>query len=288
MTERKTVYALLTTVTIWASAFVGVRAGLHSYHPGSMALLRYLVASLCMAFLFFRRPQRATVTVRDWVNIFILGILGFGVYNIALNYGEISVPAGIASFIVCQIPVMTTILAVYFLGERLPWLAWVGIVISIAGITVIALGEKEGLHFDKGVWYTLIAAASGSLYAAFQKPLLKRIHPIEFTTYAIWAGTISLLMYTPEMLHDIPRASLHDTIWVIYMGIFPGAIAYALWTYSLSKLPASIASTYLYLMPLIAVVMGYIMLNEMPNRMSLIGGVIALVGAMVVNLRKRK
>ena len=285
--DKKPIYALIITVSLWASAFVGIRAGLNSYHPGAMAFLRYLVASICIGVFYCRLKHYYKPTLMEGIRIVILGFFGFAVYNVALNYGEVTVPAGIASFIICQIPVMTAILAVIFLGERLHKLGWLGISISILGLFIITLGEKEGLHFDKGVWYSILAAFMGSAYAVGQKPLLKKLHPIEMTSYAIWSGTLAMAIYLPQCLHDFKTATWHDTAWVIYMGAIPGVISYVLWAYALSKMKASIAATYLYWMPIIAVAMAFIFLGEFPNTMSLVGGCVALLGAVIVNIRKK-
>src|SRR5579864_1810277 len=86
--------SLWLTVILWASALIGIRLGLHGYSPGSLGLLRYLIASVSLLFLYFRLPVRHVPTVKDFIEIFIIGALGIGVYNIALNHGEVVVPAG--------------------------------------------------------------------------------------------------------------------------------------------------------------------------------------------------
>jgi drug/metabolite transporter (DMT)-like permease len=106
------------TILLWASAFAGIRAGLASYSPASVALLRYLVASIVLAgYALLKRlplPDR-----HDLPGIALAGFLGFTVYNLALGAGEVSIPAGVASFIVASVPIYMAILAVGFFGERL-------------------------------------------------------------------------------------------------------------------------------------------------------------------------
>lgn len=274
-------------VILWASAYVGIRAGLTSYSPESVALLRYLVASFMMIGIALRQPNFRWLKWRELWRISICGIVGFSIYNVALNYGEISVSAGIASFIISQIPVLITILAVFFLREKITRMGWFGTLISIAGLTVISIGEAENMHIDMGVIFILIAAFAGSFYSILQKSILKRVHPIEFTAYAIWIGTAALCIFLPQLLHQLPRASIHATLWVIYLGIFPAAIAYLLWSYVLAKMPATKAVSYLYLVPLITVLMGWLILNEIPTVISICGGLIALAGAIIVNRNAR-
>ena len=147
----KVIIALTVTVILWASDFVGIRSGLVGYSPGPLALLRYLVASLSILILYLRCPTWHRPTWQEAIKIFVLVCFGFGIYNVALNYGELTVPAGIASFIISLIPVCIALLAIVFLRERLSGRAWLGIIISVCGVTIIAAGEYENSHFDMGV-----------------------------------------------------------------------------------------------------------------------------------------
>ena len=277
----KVYLAIATTTIFWASAFVGIRAGLESYSPGSLALLRYLVASICMLFLYLRVHHKHKPTLKEFIQLFILGVIGFGIYNITLNYGELTVPAGIASFIVSLIPVGIAVLALIFLREKMTLFAWIGLVISVIGIIIIAIGESEDTHFDFGVIFCIIAALTGAIYSAFQKPLLKKFNPIEINSIAIWSGTLVMMFYFPQMLHQIPHATFKATFAAVYMGIFPAAVAYVTWSYVLSHMPASQACRFLYLLPIVTIFMGWSFLGEIPASVSMIGGFIALAGAIV-------
>ncbi len=279
--------AVTLTVIFWASSFVGIRIGLVGYTPGALALLRYGVASICMLILYFLQDKRSRITGRDLLLLVLLGIIGFGVYNVTLNIGELTVPAGIASFIVSLIPVGITILAVIFLGERLSVLATIGVLVSISGIVVIAIGEHAGMKFDIGVVYVLIATISGSIYSVAQKAFCRKYRAIEITAIAMWGGTLAMMVYLPQLIHQLPHAPAAATYAAIYMGIFPAAIAYVAWTYALSKMPASYAASYLYFLPIVTTLLGFLFLAEVPAALSLVGGFIALAGAVVVG-RARK
>lgn len=284
----KVALGVIITVMMWSSAFVGIRYGLHGYSPGALAFLRYLVASVCMLLLMLRVRHPTKLGLRDGLKVFVLGFVGFGVYNVALNYGEVSVPAGIASFIVSLIPVAIVVLAVMFLGERLNWGQWVGTGVCVLGVVVIAVGEHAGVAFDYGVLFTVIATLAGGVYSAFQKPLLKRFNPLELTAYTIWAGTLSMSFFAPALLRDIHHATTAQTLSVIYLGIFPGALTYWCWSYVVSRLPVTTAGTFLYAMPIVVTFMGWALLSEIPEVISIIGGLIALLGVIVVNCNKAK
>ena len=286
--DGKTIIALIITVTIWSTAFIGIRVGLHGYHPGSLALLRYLVASIAVIPLFLNKKKRTKFQRGDILRFFFLGLTGFAIYNIALNYGEVSVSAGIASFIVGLIPVFTMILAILFLKEKVSAQAWVGVFVSFIGIVLIAAGEHGGIKFDMGVLYSLISAIAGGVYAVSQKSMFKRYSPVEVVSYSIWFGTLIMMYYFPRMLTELHTAPMSATMAGVYMGIFPAVLSYALWSYALSRAPACQAATYLYAMPVITTIMGYFYLKEIPATLSLTGGIIALIGAIIVNHRSKK
>src|SRR5688572_28865376 len=108
-------FALLITIFLWASAFVGIRIGLQTYSPEGLALMRYLIASICMGVIYYRMPERTSICLRDVIALMSIGALGIGVYNIALNYGELFISSGVTSSIISQAPIISTLFAIFFL-----------------------------------------------------------------------------------------------------------------------------------------------------------------------------
>lgn len=145
--EPGSLLALGTTLLLWASAFAGIRAGLSGYSPGHLALLRFIVASLALAIYAvatrMKMPQKG-----DWPGIALTGWLGISGYNLALNYGETSLTAGVASFMVNTGPIFTALLAMTFLGERLRGWGWLGIAVSFGGVSLIAFAKESGFIAD--------------------------------------------------------------------------------------------------------------------------------------------
>jgi drug/metabolite transporter (DMT)-like permease len=236
-----------------------------------------------MAIIYYRMPSRNVVRTRDGLALMGVGAIGIGVYNITLNYGELTVSSGMASFITSQAPIITTILAIIFLGERANKFRILGFLISIAGVALIAMGENGGLTLDTSILYVLIATLAAGLYSVLQKPFLKRYHAIEVTTYIIWGATLFLSIYTKQLQYDLMHATLNTTLTVVYLGIFPAAIAYLAWSYVLAQIPASRAVSFLYFMPFVATLLGWLCLDEVPILMSVIGGLLAISGVWIVN-----
>ncbi|MCC6905742.1 MAG: DMT family transporter [Anaerolineae bacterium] len=280
--DSRTILALVTTLTFWASSFAGIRAALASYQPGHVALLRFLVASTCLAAyaLITRTPLPNR---RDIPLIVLLGFLGYTVYHLGVAYGEVTVTAGAASLLIASNPVFTSIIALIFLKERFHTLAWVGIAVSFIGVAVIAFGEGEGFSFAPGVLYLLLASFSEAFYFVFQKPLFAKYSALQMTMFTIWTGTAFMLFFAPGLPQAIQQAPLSATLAIVYLGIFPAAIGYFTWTVVLSRIPAGVATSFLYLSPVLAIFIAWVWLGEVPALASLIGGAIVLAGVVMVN-----
>lgn len=274
--------AAAITVVFWGSAFAGIRAGLHSYSPTHLALLRFLSASAALA-LIVARPGMRRPVLRDVPLVVLLGLLGFAFYNIALNIGEQSIPSGPAALLIQTLPIWTSLAAIIFLGERLRTWGWVGIAVSFAGALVIALGKGSGITLSWGAGLILLASVSASAYNIIQKSMLDRYRPLEITTWAIWAGTFLLLPFAGGLVGEVRAAPIADTLAVVYLGVGPAALAYVTWAVVLSRLPASRASSILFVVPVIAFLVGWVWLGETPTLEDLAGGILAMGGVALVN-----
>jgi len=274
---------VIIAIVLWASAFVGIRIGLAGYSPGPLALLRFLVASLFMGIIYYSLGIKKQVLWKDRMQLLVAGMAGIGIYNICLNYGELSVSAGIASFIIGLMPVMSVFLSLIFLREKLTRGVWFGILISILGLVLLAVGENSQPGMQQGILAILISALMGAVLTIIQKQYASIYHPVAIISWVMWGGTLFLLLFLPGLIQEIQSAEYQTTAAVVYMGIFPAAIAYLAWSYVLQYLSVTKVSISLYTLPIVSTFLGFILLNEHPSLISLFGSGITLAGALIAH-----
>jgi len=279
------VAAVAVTLLLWSSAFVAIRHLGHSFSPGALSLGRLLVGSLALGAVLASRGW-ARPTGRDGAGLVVIGVLWFGVYNVALNAGERRVDAGTAAMLIQLSPVLVAVLAAVFLRERATPALGVGLLVAFAGVALIAVSTSDGGRRDPlGVLLCLVSAAAYAVSLIVQKPLVSRLSAIQVTWSACTLGAIVCLPFAGQLAQQASRAPASDVAWVVYLGVFPTAIAFSTYAFALSSMTAGSLSVTTYLVPPITVLLSWVFLSEAPPPVAYVGGALALVG---VSLARRK
>ncbi len=275
-------FAFSLTITLWASAFVGIRAALAYFSPLHLAFLRMLIGSAGLLILAVIRKTKLPA-LKDVPVILLCGFLGFVVYHVSINIGEQTVGAGLSSLIVTLAPVFTAIWSVLFLKERMTAIGVVGTVISFAGVAIISISIDGSFRFTAQTLWILLAAFSESIYFVVQTPYLKKYDSIAFTSYTIWAATLFMSFASGGVLKEIAAAPVSASLVVLYLGIFPTIIAYCAMAYAISRIGSSRGTSSIYLTPVLTLLIAWIFLKEMPTWFSLLGGCVTILGVLLAN-----
>jgi drug/metabolite transporter (DMT)-like permease len=282
--------AALLTVVLWASAFVGIRAVADDLSPGSFALGRLLVAAAALGIIVaIRRPGLPTRR-RDWALIAVSGVVWFGGYFIALNAGEGLVDAGTAAMLVNVGPILIALFAGLFLHEGFPPRLVVGSGIAFAGTLIIGIasGGREGqVNAPLGVALCLIAAVAYAIGVTVQKPALARVPALSVTAIACAIGAVVTLPFAPLLAEELGSAPPDAIAWIVYLGIFPTAIAFTTWAFALNRTSAGRLGSTTYLVPPVAIGLAWLMLNEVPPALAFVGGALSIGGVIVARSRGR-
>lgn len=274
-----------TTIVLWASAFVGIRAVGHDLSPGALALGRMLVGSLTLtAIVLVVRARRSGPPLprgRLLAAVALWGAAWFGLYNLALNAAERHIDAGTTALLVNVAPVVVAVLAGLLLGEGFPGRLLAGMAIAFAGVVLIAATTSAGGTALSGVLLGLVAALLYAGAAVAQKRLLTRIDALTVTWIGAVAGTVALLPYLPSLLTELATAPASAIAGTAYLGVFPTAIAFLTWGYALSRTTAGRLAAATYAIPPIVVLLSWMLLGEVPALLALAGGVLCLAGVAV-------
>jgi len=283
--DTTTLAIAAVTVLGWASAFPAIRVGLTGFGALELGALRFGIAAVPAAlFLAITRP--ALPGLRDAWRFAFGGVVFVALYTVLLNLGQRTVPAAAASFIINVNPILTAILAMLLLGERFGMRAWLGTIVSFAGVGLIAATRVENLELDTGVLLVLGATFCTAINSIVQKPLFARHKPL---AVAAWNIVIGALMLSPMLgsgLEQMELASREAIFAAIYLAVVPSFMVYGTWALLLSRLPAARATNMLYAVPPVATLISWLWLGEILSPLGLAGGALALVGVVLVNLKK--
>ncbi|MGW3726795.1 DMT family transporter [Streptomyces sp. F001] len=279
--------AATVTVVLWASAFVSIRSAGAAYSPGALALGRLLAGALVLgAFCLVRRegwPPRSA-----WRGIAISGVLWFGFYMVALNWGEQQVDAGTAALVVNVGPILIALLGARLLGDRMPPRLLAGMAVSFAGAVTVGLSMSgEGGSSVLGVVLCLLAAVAYAGGVVAQKPALGRASVLQVTTFGCLVGAVCCLPFSWQLVTEAAEAPLSATLNMVYLGVFPTALAFTTWAYALARTTASRMGATTYAVPALVVLMSWLALGEVPGLLTLAGGVLCLAGVAVSRSRPR-
>ncbi|HDF4761949.1 TPA: DMT family transporter [Staphylococcus aureus] len=281
--QDTTFLSYLFTIILWGSAFPMIKIALNDFSAESLSAFRLILATIILLpFVIIKKLP--TPELRDIPVIFILGFCGFVIYHTALNFGEALISAGISGILVSTTPIFSSALAYIFLKEHFSKWNWLSSLVAFIGISIISISKDDYTTINVlGVFIILLASFSESLYFNFQKKYIEKYGFIAFTLYTIMASSPFMLIFIPEIINDIHGATFTSIVSVLYLAIFPTIIPYVLLAYIVKSVGVSDATMSLYLTPIVSLLLSYLLLDELPTTLAIIGGIITLLGVSLSN-----
>lgn len=186
-------------------------------------------------------------------------------------------------------------MAATLLGERFTVRLGIGLALAFGGVALIAFARPGGSPAHGadgnpviGVLLCLVAALVYSISTIVQKPLMTSgMSAVQVTWTACTIGAVTCLVFAPELVRQVAAAPVSATGWLIYLGIFPTAIAFSTFAYALTHMPASSLGITTYVVPPITVALGWWLLGEVPPGLAYAGGALALLGVAIARGRNR-
>lgn len=285
---------LVLSMAIWGGTWVSGRIVAGAMEPFSAAFLRFLVASVFLAFLTMRVEKRLPRLRREHVlQAVLLGLTGVFAYNVFFFSGLKTVPAGKASLIIACIPAIMALFSCLFLGERLGPARAVGIPLSLAGVfVIISRGDPAALlsgGLGRGELFIFGCVAAWTAYSLLGKRAMAAMSPLNAVTWACFFGCLMLL---PGALAEGlagSAGSIRPLVWgnLLFLGIMATGLSFAWYYEGIKAIGASRAGVFINLVPVAAIGLGVLILGETVTWTLATGGAMVIGGVWLTN-RKPK
>lgn len=289
MTEKKNFYAyiaLFSIYIVWGTTYLAIRIGVEELPPVLFTGLRWIAAGpLLMGILLLKKyslPNR-----KDWIHIGISGLLLLGGGNGLVVFAEQWVPSGLTALLITTVPFwIVGIEAMLPQGTKINLLVAIGLLLGLTGVVIIFGGDFNKL-FDPsylqgiiGLMLAEVSWAAGTIYSKYKKV---SVHPLMGAAgQMLFAGivitTLGLLIGESSQFH-FTNSSLMA---YLYLVVFGSLLGYGSYVYAISHLPVSLVSTYAYVNPIIALFLGWLVLDEPMTIWIVFASVIILAGVTFV------
>ena len=278
-------YAIITII-FWSLAYVLTRLTIQYFTAFSLGFLRYFVASctlIIVALLTKMDPPHKS----DLPWFIASGTIGFFFYIIVFNKGVETVTSSTGGVIIATVPVITALLARIIFKEILRVFQWGAIAIEFIGVLVLTM--MNGIFsINTGLFWLFLAVLALSAYNLFQRKLTKNYTALQSCSYSIFFGTILLAIFLPTSIKEVLHAPSIQLFYIIFLGVFSSAIAYVAWSKAFAiATKTSQVSNYMFVTPFLTSVFGFLIIKEVPDLATIIGGTIILFGVFLFNFGEK-
>ncbi len=286
MINKQKVWGLgFLTVFLWASAFPLTKIVQEHFTSNPLGFLRCGIAGILLLIMgkctHIHKPKKEDI---PW--FFLSGGLGFTLYMITFNTGIQTLTSATSSIVIAITPILTAIAATKLYNEKIRPLGWLSILMAFIGVLILLLWEGV-FSINIGLVWTISASLVFCGYNILSRRLSQKGYSsLEIVTYSMLCGTILLGFWSFEGFRQLASASPKHILALIYLGAFPSASAYFFWGKAMSFANrTSEVTNFMFITPLLSTIMGFIILKEVPNMGTFIGGALIIFSIIVFNLK---
>lgn len=274
-------------IVLWGSAFIATKVGVTYSPPLTLLAVRFLVAALLMAMLAGLWRLSLPQGWRAWGRLALFGLLNSSLY-LGCNYEALRhLSAGMGSIIAATNPLLLTLVAPFFLRERLTWLRILGLILGFGGV-VFVMGARLNDVGQLDTPIGMLASFIGVICLVAATLLYKRYPPREhpFVVNAVQLGAAGLALVVPALLFEHPQQAQVDAplIWsFLYLVLVISIGASLLWFWLLKRGEASVVSSYYFLTPIVGIALAAILLHEPFGLRDALGLVAVAIGIALIS-----
>jgi len=288
--NKATAFVKATLATaFWGGSFVATKVALREISPGTVVWLRFAIGVVILAAAVLIRRQFSLPRPRDLGYFGLLGLQGITFHQWLQSTGLETSGASTTAWIVATIPVFTALLGWMALKEKFAWLKGLGIGLAAVGVLLVVsngdLRSVFGSNFGTpGDILILISAPNWAIFSILSRRALRDTPPAVMILYVMGIGWLlsTFLLLAGPGVSEIARLSLDGWLGIAFLGVFCSGLAYIFWYDALAVLPASQVGAFIYLEPLVTVVVAAVILAEPILWSSIAGGVVILGGVWLV------
>ncbi|KAF0195174.1 MAG: hypothetical protein FD169_1528 [Bacillota bacterium] len=283
--------ALIFTAAVWGVNVVVVKIALQSFDPIVFNSLRFaLAAILSWALLLITEPN-SRPRREDLFTLGYLGLLGHTLYQVLFIYGISFTTAGNTSLLLATMPVWVAMFSVALSIDTVRVTTWLGLACSILGILLVVLGSGKALGFARETLRGDLMIIAGTLLYAFftirSRPLLAHYTPLQVTTYTMTSGTLALALVATPTLVKSNFVTVSFAAWgaLLFSGVFAIVIGYYIWNSGVKILGPARTAIYSNLSPIVAMLAGWVLLEEALTLRQFTGAAFIILGLLVARMR---
>jgi drug/metabolite transporter (DMT)-like permease len=283
------VYVMLACATSsWGSAFIAGNIATQDLNPGTVAFFRFFFATLLLIPLMLwldkggRRPKG-----KEWLVMAFLGLTGIALYNIAFFIATRDAPVVKSSLFIASNPILILLMSALFLKEKIKGRQVFGLTLALSGASIIITEGKFStlitVGFQQVDLVLLIAVICWALYSVVGKIALQTFSSLTCTTYAVGTGTIMLLPFVmvETSFTELQNTSLLSWAAIIHMSIIVSVLSFVMYYQGIKMIGAARASIFINLMPLSAVILAVVILEEPFTFVHFLGAFLVLAGVTI-------